>query len=450
LSDRNRRGGGLRARLRAARGVARTTLIIVMVLALVLVFGPWLVGYQTEKIYRQQIQQFAAQGTPFNLESYERGWYSSTATTGLDWNGHHFTMRQQFSHGPLPLQSGRLSPIPVAAVIDSAIDFPPEFKDTIQHFFGDKDPLSIRTVVSFTGALRTEVHVPAFAGEDPELDINAASDGFDAEFVAAGSNLSAKWNLPSLRINSAGRTLLVSGFSSDNQWHHDASGVWLGNSNFQLGSLEADGPPATPFKLLAKDAALSAAGHLKDSGLEFESNLTADSGEFHAISAEKIHFADEADNIDPAALLQLRDAYAVISAFTGTPAERNDLARQKLVQPIIALAKHAPVLSLDLEATLAQGPATANAKVAIKDDFAGSAALTSPDMDMSLLTNVLMGHSIASVNLRVPAPLPTDLVPDQYQQQAVMMGFVARDGSDYVTQADWNSGSLIVNKRHMF
>jgi uncharacterized protein YdgA (DUF945 family) len=452
LSDRNRRGGGLRARLRAARGASRPVLIIVMVLALVLVFLPWLVGYQTEKTYRQQIQQFAAQGTPFNVESFERGWFSSTATTALDWQGHHFTVHQQFTHGPLPLGSGRLSPVPVASVIDSTVEFPPEFKDAIQHFFGDKEPLTIRTVVGFSGTLSTEVHVPAFAGEDPATDINAASDGFDGEFdVNAGSSLSAKWNLSSLRINSGGRTLLVSGFSSDDQWHRDASGVWIGNSNVQLASLEADGPPAAPpFKLLAKAAAFSAAANLRDSGLEIESNLTADSGGFHSIEAEKIHFANEVDNIDPAALLQLRDALAALSAFTGTPAARSELARQKLVQPIVALAKHAPALSLDLEATTPHGPATANVKVAIKNDFGDAAMLVNPDLDMGMLANALMGHSTAAVNLRLPAPLPTDLVPDQLQQQAVMMGFVTKDGSDYVTQADWNSGSLTVNKRRMF
>jgi uncharacterized protein YdgA (DUF945 family) len=137
-------------------------IVVALVLALAAGAGvPYLFGGRAEASYRALIARLNEEAADLRLvpESYDRGWFSSTAQTRIEVPRGHAVLwlQHRIAHGPFPWDRLRdLHFRPVQAVIETAARAAESGSAAAR--------LSARTVLALDGAALTEIRAPADRG----------------------------------------------------------------------------------------------------------------------------------------------------------------------------------------------------------------------------------------------------------------------------------------------
>ena len=166
-------------------------------------FSYW-AGMKAEATLQQQHEMIAAMSV-FKVKSrqYDRGWFSSTETTELEFNqellGPYIgllpeNMRPLFQgpiryhhdiqHGPIPgLLSGHF--MPGRARVATTFDMSDSTRKTLARFFGEADPVSIVNHLGVAGGGNLSVGIPQFDYEETLAGVKINWKGFDLKLAYA-------------------------------------------------------------------------------------------------------------------------------------------------------------------------------------------------------------------------------------------------------------------------
>lgn len=210
------------------------SLLAIVVLALVL-GAPAIVGFKVEDRYQLLIDRAQQRGLNITAHDYQRGWFSSTATTRFqsvkpgqaagDGQSLGLTLVSTISHGPLVSTGLGL------AEIDSDI----EFSD--QAIFAPDYPAQIHTLIELAGHGVTRIELPAsenagstdlphitFGGLSARISFSADQRDFDLNLVSKG-----------LQIGDGDNKLVELGEAQlDSSTSTSASGLLLGGGELTI------------------------------------------------------------------------------------------------------------------------------------------------------------------------------------------------------------------------
>ena len=260
----------------------RVTFIIILVLLGVLLGLPYWFGVNAEKEYANLENILESQLESGNIviidKSYERGWFSSKAQTTLaltDAEGEILRLRDQDTiyHGPIPLGplfKGKLSPIPVTAVIDSTSVLIPGPDSEYKELTGKLPPIFLRTALNLDGGGTTDISMPGIdseTGEEGEYIVWSGVIG-KLDFGPGFKEIAASIESGGLKIKSEDLNLAVSGLKGDSDIIYQGGDYYL-----PIGS-----------------ASLS----IKDISLESKDEET---GELDSLSLKNIEFKGMTENV---------------------------------------------------------------------------------------------------------------------------------------------------------
>ncbi|HZV93500.1 MAG TPA: YdgA family protein [Caldimonas sp.] len=449
----------------AVRGVA----------TLVVVGAAWLgatawSGQQARARYGAELGRIEAR-FPFMRvvdRKYDKGFFSSTATTSFQFGcpagagapPATLTLTSVVHHGPI---AGRTL---AAAVVDSQVMLAGAAQPVAAAFAGAA-PLTVRTVVGFTGRDRSTFDSPpahASVGEHAVVAWQGLSGTVDSG--QHGRSMTYRVRSPGLVVSDpASHAVMRIGamtVSGDGEATSDSGLIMVGKVNGTLDAVEVnDGKAVEPMKIMltglhfATQTAINgelidgtgtfggtgSVGDVRIDRFEMESSmhrLHAPTYEhlMQSTSAE-MYRCDIADKDRLAGLLSMQKAMA------------GDL---------MAMLRYGPEISLD-KFVVESGGRTAEVAYAVGVDGVTDADARLPP------AAVLMAHAHASASARVPIdwlrrlsettaarlqgkgpdPANLDLMIDQAQAQ----GYLVRD-SDYVTsKAEFAGGVLKVNGREL-
>lgn len=146
---------------------------------------------------------------------YDRGLFSANSTmtvrigcdpaadgkkTGVD-----ITVKEAVRHGPL-LPGGHFG----AALIETTLVIPPDAAKELSELYGNKPPLTIKTLVGFNGSAKTTVDSPSFShtAKDGTLVIWGGISG-ESLSHGPGGKASGKVSMPNLQVQNAREQIAI-------------------------------------------------------------------------------------------------------------------------------------------------------------------------------------------------------------------------------------------------
>jgi uncharacterized protein YdgA (DUF945 family) len=425
--------------------------ILVSVLAIAFLL-PELTGYKAEDNYRQVVQMLSADGLDISLDSYQRGWFSSRATAHLLLNGQLFQLQQQIDHGPFPLQSGRFSVVPVACVIETKIYAPEEVRNASREIFGSVSP-EIRTVVSLDSSTDTRVAIPPFEHYVREgSGAVVTSKGLEADLYLTPRSSRLYARLDRFRLSGTAGDTEVDGLTLSSDARRDSgTGIWLGNSRLIIDLIKHESAAAgkSPATGAVRNVSFSAATSLESGLLDLTWHITAGQIGLNGLTLGSTAARLELSRIDPSPIAALGKQYLEIARSDLSADSRSALLVQKGAELLVALAKRAPQMSVELNMSAPKGEVRGEIRVGVTQSFAEDALVRFGSDDYSaLMRRLLERYAFASGNLTLPLSLESQLTTGK-ERRLIDEGIFVREDNGYVCRLDYRGGRLLVNGRKL-
>jgi hypothetical protein len=316
----------------------RLFLIVLILLVVAILAWPAWVGSQAQR--QMQAWQGAALGeiqVGHQLDEFQRGWLASDATSvirvRLEGEEVEFPVRHRVSHG-----YGRV-------VLDSEPVYPPELASQLQSLFGERSPITLRTVLKpVSNAAELHLHSPAIDGELPgEPGTRLRSSGLSGVFQWSRDRLQGSLQMPDMELRDADTQLSIQGQVLSLDLDDPGSRVADGWAEYQLESLALTGlegqEPLQVERLRVRTSQVRRGDHLHmDLDLGYgalQAGDWASSGGELRLELGPVH----AQVYD--ALIQRLEALSGLDDPRG-----GDLAGQVLMQALPELLVHSPQLKL--------------------------------------------------------------------------------------------------------
>lgn len=419
--------------------------ILAAALFIVFFLLPISIGYNAETQYRQSVADLADDGIPITPNSYERGWFSSTATTDLWLGGHRFGLVHRIRHGPFAAHAGLASLFPVIAVIDTSIELPenvdPSARDLLK-----KLSLSIESSVTPSGAVDNQVYMAPFSyREDGGALI---SKGMTADFYVGHDVREVSGAIEDVSLAPPGRGhASVGGVAFKGRSYRDSTGIWLGNFDLRIRELSEMGD-ASLSETSLNDISFATSADLKQGMLDFTWQLAADRARFEGTALGPAKISLELSKIDPDPIVRLINQYEAIS-HSGS-AERAQFLDQNVIELLAALLKRSPRLSLNSRISFSEGDAQAAVEARIDDTFARDPLLTRGSANNAALVQILFRrYSSVSGVLNLPASLVMRLASDNDRRRLAELGVLQLKGDRCICNLIYGGGELTVNGRKL-
>lgn len=446
----------------AAGGVA-------LVGSVAVVGGAFVTGVQAKKELQAAATSWPAQWPMVKVveQRYDRGLFSATHTMTLqlgcdgDAKGpgpQLLTLRQRVQHGPLPGFSSV-----GASVITTELVLP----EAAAAAFGDKAPLSARTVVGFDGASRTQVTMPAFKFAGPQgqqIDFQ----GLVADIDAQAGLLRYDMRLPSLVVRGDDPKLSVSMTLSGVRVHGELRGsgsMWLRPGHgegevgvWQMSVVPREAGPASPALAMAFDSLKFSSTNTLDKDLLGSVAQLTGRGSVNGFKLDKLELQASLKRLHAPSyerlLQRVMDTGATACGMQQAVSPQVFLAQ--LQQDVAALLPFNPEYALD-KLVVESGGRRAELSYAIGVEGAGA-----EDAKLSLPA-LLMTKGKLRGQARLPLPWVEQAMqsfggagqPADAAAQAEMMnvmltkvtadGFVTREGDMLSTQFSVDKGQVLVN-----
>lgn len=361
---------------------------LVLVLALIVLAGPWGVGLMAEGRYKNLWTNLAQQqdGVEARVTDYDRGWFSSRSTVALritepaavaglaelgwaemDDDGGTATLRlsERIHHGPVPFTA----PAPLTqrwkpgfAVVDSRLATNMPVDDDL--------PLSNTMHLSLTGRVTGQLSVPALSLSVGEQDLRLrVEDAIEAEygFTRDMERFSFRGQGGALQLVDAdGTGLAIESPWVDMSHRRGPAGLWLGGSELRVDKIRVLGPVggAPTFTGLTWATHSGVSDGLMEQSHELEVE-SLQQGEFQAgpLNLDATFF-----NMKPEAITAIQEAAAEwqgpATAESDDPAQLLSLIRE----PLMRLAAEQPGLRVDrFSMQLPNGEVSAEGRIQLAD-----------------------------------------------------------------------------------
>ncbi len=385
-----------------------------------------------------------------------------------------FTVRSQIKHGPFA--GGKFA----AAVAESELVFDDKTKQELAKVFGDKKPLTTRTVFNFGGGGSAVVESPAIAHTFEGNDAGTLTWGgikADMEFSRGMHSYTMRGAAPKLEVkDNKGVHMVMSDiqFSGDQKRvFEDEPMLYGGTQNFKIAQIEFSGMPAPSGGMDAgQDAAADAAPKPPAKPVLIK-NVTYDisvpvAAEFLDIVAKMgaasvlvdkqdygpVHYDLSFKHLHARTAAKLYRSmmkmYSDPAAMTQNPDPTRMLA--PLAEPAMELLKHNPEFMIDrISFKSPQGEARVSGHVKLKD--AKPEDLANPMMMLAKLD--------AGADLELPEAMLAEMgaakaqSEEEKQMQRQMFaaqlegltgeGYVTREGGLLKAKVAFTNGQLTVN-----
>ncbi|HEY6926920.1 MAG TPA: YdgA family protein [Steroidobacteraceae bacterium] len=440
--------------------------LVVVIVVLAYPLAAWLIGLNAEHIWQQREQQVAQRYPFFETikREYHRGVYSSTEEVTYRFGGRlaksmpalagataqssdlQITVRNTLHHGPLP-QLRSFAP----ATIDTEIILPPQLRQKLTEFLGDKATLSIRTRLHWFGGTTTTLSSPAFERKTPEgVAINWR--GLDGE-TDVGSNLQyakATFTAPGLEVKAARGNVSLENFRGTTDLASSAfESVYLGTIGLTLARLELE-QTASGEKTSLRSLTLTSKSSAQGEYLDFDLGLNVEALQVKQFNLTHVGYEIRASHLHgPSVATMNKSMQAMQAQSTTTPDPGRMLEIFKTDGVEILL--HDPVLELPrIGFAMPEGELL----ISIKASAHGftRAEIEGPPED---LKGVIAKHVQAAADLRIDTALLDKLLDtsgngDKLTAQLQLLqrqGYLKLDGKALTTHLAFAGGQIQVNGR---
>ncbi len=214
--------------------------------AAILLTLPGLIGYSAEQSLRSTLKTISQQGTyRIELVSFERGWFSSRATSKLVLEGQYAETLHQalglfpgtavavrfdhtISHGPILVRS--TFPYIGYAYAETELRLPEMIETLLARYLQGKPFLTFRTTFGLFGRSTTLVSNPDYSGVmGPQTSVQW--DGASGRIGTERRALTVQLDMPLFRWEADERLLLVRGMSLKSDQKKRGRHVWLGETD---------------------------------------------------------------------------------------------------------------------------------------------------------------------------------------------------------------------------
>ncbi len=207
-------------------------------IATVFLILPEVIGIRAEGEYRSTLAQMSSNAVRVSVDSYERGWFSSSAKAIIDLGGRQIDLVQEIDHGPFPLAGSHHSLLPVLAIVENRADIPLDLKSII-HFTDESQQALTATALLFPGgSSEVRISVPPFAGGNPYAGTVIRFDGGQLVWYRRHDDMTTNGQLEHFHYADGGSQFDASALSFKGIFHKDSSGLWLHDGTWALRGLD--------------------------------------------------------------------------------------------------------------------------------------------------------------------------------------------------------------------
>jgi len=228
-------------------------------------------GLKAEDTLQEQYQMIA--GLPLfkvKSHSYERGWFSSTETTELEFNrrlsGPYENMlpdnfkpllnstikfTHHIKHGPFPGWSS-LDFRPARALVTTEFAMSDSTRKTLKTFFGDKDPITITNRLALSGGGELNISVPSFDYEEALSGVAMKWKGFDLklDYASGYKEYRTEANSPGFLLQASSKgNLAFDGVHYASDIRLGSTGIKLGSSELTVGDVQLSWKDSVPYSI---------------------------------------------------------------------------------------------------------------------------------------------------------------------------------------------------------
>lgn len=219
----------------------------VIVVALLAVGTPYLLGIQAKRVYEHTVDLIARESKlPFRVVDYKRGLFSSTAETAITINNMTLKIMHKIKHGPIIFDSSNIKPNGLefgAALVQNSIVFDPEIPEytEILKIFGDQDPFSWKSLIGFSGGMKTFMHSPAAEHSNNANGRTIVWQGLEGQ-VSNNKDYNALQGFitaPGITIKSADFNGGFTKFHNEFDQKRAQGNLWVGEGSSSIEKMEA-------------------------------------------------------------------------------------------------------------------------------------------------------------------------------------------------------------------
>jgi uncharacterized protein YdgA (DUF945 family) len=444
--------------------------------------SPYWFGSQIEGQFRTEIQQLKSDTNippwiKVHLDSYEKGWLSSTARTTLTIDlaelappntqqqppeAIDIVVDHNIKHGPLAgSQLGM-------GMIESTLVVPAEAKDVVAHYFGNRSPFQQTTYVGMDGHTSTQFQIPAYHGRDhtDKMDINwqGLTGTFEGNWQSREG--SGTMQAPLLEISSDDGNIAFKSLKLEGSSHYTPEGLNLGNGNASLAEIIFSSPTEpgahiTGFKIAVdsdQNGSLVSGGEtFSFEKAEIAQQLTIGPGEL----------ALEVRNLDAKTMATLNDRLYEAQKNGATPDQAGAAFALAMMELGPELLKSSPEFELrKLNLTTEMGDITSSLLVSFdgKGDFnlqdlstlipklTIEAKASVPAVLLQMASQTQVRAQVAAMMEQQDEPLDPEELEMQIQQatqqqlaQLEQMNFIVPKDNLYTSHLLFKEGQLTLN-----
>ena len=438
-------------RSRQRRLAPRTLIICVSASAIALILFlilPYEIGIRAESEYRAAIAQMSSDAVRLSVDSYDRGWFTSTAGDTVDLGGRQVEITQEIHHGPFPFAGSHHSLRPVLAIVESRADLPLDLK-SIVHVTKEGAPALAATAFLYPGgSAEISIAVAPLASGSPDAGTQILFDGGQCVWWLRRGEVSASGRFNRMRYAEAGARLDASALSFDGDLHLDTSGLWLHKVTWLLSGVElklARDPdePMLPSRVAFDALSITSGDSVREGLLQTDTRLAMKRIVLPDGKTVSSGLEWQLLNVDPHAVVEwLRDNQAI--ARSGQPATQqiSELGRSS-VTPLVKLAKAAPKAIFKLDLQSPYGVAASTLQAGIKPGFSNE-SFGGSDGE-ALVRELSENYAYASAEIVVPASLFADPETVEELNGLLARGLIVREGNNVVSRATYSRGQVLVN-----
>jgi len=254
---------GFGAGNRSMKKLLVVILCVLILAAAAFVAGARITGGKAQEEWRKGIEAVSIPGAiEIKPLTYQRGWFSSTATSALIFHDpkrtYTLTLDHHIHHGPLVLSAGG-APIPATALIDTSAFFSKEKEPQLFALLGDTPLVTARSRINFDGSIQSHVVCPKrnvpFRDSKSAVDWKGAEGDVD---VSSGyKRVTFSLTAPDLSVYDGISVISAQQGSINGSFTPSPSRLWLGEIHSDLKSFD--------IKLPMRDK--SEEFHMKDMSL---------------------------------------------------------------------------------------------------------------------------------------------------------------------------------------
>jgi uncharacterized protein YdgA (DUF945 family) len=404
-------------------------------------------GKQSEQAYRDTIHQLADDGIDITISSYERGWFSSEATAIAQFGQRRLTLRQHISHGPLTLAGGLR---PVAAVIETAIEAPPEYAAPLRGMFGDVSP-RIHTVVTFDGAFDTFISLPPSTIAAPLPGCVVRSGGLSYEWYLSPDVHRLSGQGPTFTSTGGCPQIELAGVTASSESHLEG-GHRVGGSHLSIERIEGltRGPVGQiAWHGLIRDLSLSGGNALKNGRMNINWKVSVGNVAAGGLQMRPAELSTELSNLDSDKLAAFATEVLEINKSKLGKDAQERLLGEKAHAFLVGIVRQPPGLALTLHVVSPDGASVGRAKMGLAAGFADDSRFvrlkqTDPD-EKQVMKQLIQQYGYASGDVSIPQSFAARIVSADKLRTSEESGVLKRDGANYVSHFSYQGGELIVN-----